>query len=121
MKFTESHEWVQINGDIATVGISQHAQKELGEVVYAELPRLGSVVKAQDEVAVLESTKAAVDIYSPLSGEIIEINHKLQVTPQIINQASESEGWLYRIRIANFDECKALMDELFYRNYTKTT
>lgn len=119
MKFTESHEWVEVNDCEARVGISHYAQKELGDIVYVELPHLGSQVKAHDEIAVLESTKSAVDIYSPVSGEVIEINTSLLESPEKINQSAEKEGWIYRIRLSDPKEIENLMPEEAYRHYTK--
>src|SRR5579863_2931628 len=97
MKFTDSHEWIKVENGIGTVGITDQAQRELGEVVYVELPAVGKQVKAGQEVAVLESTKAAADIYSPVSGEVIEINQKLLDFVHYINQSAEQGGWLFKI------------------------
>jgi glycine cleavage system H protein len=109
MKFTQSHEWIAVENGIGTVGITDHAQKELGEVVYVELPAVGKKVKAGEEVAVLESTKAAADIYSPVSGEIVEINQKLSAFIQRINASAESEGWLFKIKLSNPQESDTLL------------
>lgn len=109
MKFTESHEWIKVEDGIGVVGITHHAQKELGEVVYIELPSVGKHVKAGEEVAVLESTKAAADIYTPVSGEIIEINQSLQHFAEKINQSPESEGWLFKIKLVNDSEIDSLL------------
>lgn len=117
MKYTQSHEWVQIVGDIATVGITDFAQKELGDVVYVDLPRVGHIVKAEGEAVVLESTKAAVDVYSPLSGEILEVNRDLMEFPQKINTHAETEGWLYRLRMTNPQESVHFMNEESYQSF----
>jgi glycine cleavage system H protein len=109
MRFTESHEWIQVEEGIGTVGITDCAQKELGEVVYVELPPLGKYVKAGDEIAVLESTKAAVDVYSPVSGKIVEVNQKLKCSIYFINASAESEGWLFRIQLADPGELDLLL------------
>ena len=109
MKFTESHEWIKVENGIGTVGITDHAQKELGEVVYVELPAVGKQVKAGQEVAVLESTKAAADIYSPVSGEIIEINQKLGDFIHQINASAEKEGWLFKIKLSDRTEIENLL------------
>ncbi len=114
MKFTETHEWIQVNGDIGTVGITEHAQKELGEVVYVELPAVGKQAKAGQEIAVLESTKAAADIYSPVSGEIVEVN---QMPP--INSSPEKEGWLFKIKLSDPDDLKSLLDRKQYLELVK--
>lgn len=116
MKFTDSHEWIELEGkDIARVGITTYAQKELGDIVYVELPIVGKEVNAKQEVAVLESTKAAADIYSPLSGTITEINEKLSQVPELINQSPEKEGWIYKIRLSNSGEVDLLMEQADYQ------
>lgn len=100
LKYTATHEWVRINGDgTATVGITDHAQEQLGDMVFVELPELGRVLAAAEECAVVESVKAASDIYSPLAGEIVAINEALADTPELINQDPYGEGWLFRLRI----------------------
>jgi glycine cleavage system H protein len=109
MKFTDSHEWINIENGIGTVGITDHAQRELGEVVYIELPAVGKQVKAGQEVAVLESTKAAADIYSPVSGEIVEINQKLCDFIHHINASAESEGWLFKVKLSEYSEMEKLL------------
>ena len=112
MKFTDSHEWIEIESkDIARVGITHYAQKELGDIVYVELPLTNKHVNAKQEVAVLESTKAAADIYSPASGTVLEINSQLNQNPELINQAPEKEGWIYKIRLSNPSEMDFLMDQ----------
>lgn len=119
MKFSETHEWVDVNGPVATIGITDYAQKELGDIVYVELPTVGHKVKAFEEAAVLESTKAAVDIYSPLSGEILEVNTSLRESPEKVNQSPEKEGWIFKIRFINPRELQSLMDEAAYRESIK--
>lgn len=114
MKFTESHEWIRVEDGIGTCGITSHAQKELGEVVYVELPSVGKRVKAGDEVAVLESTKAAADIYSPVAGEIIEINQKLGDFIHHINSSAESDGWLFKIKLSDPAETEKLLSKEDY-------
>jgi glycine cleavage system H protein len=109
MRFTDSHEWIRVEDGIGVVGITDHAQKELGEVVYVELPAVGKRVKAGQEVAVLESTKAAADIYSPVSGEIIEINQKLGDFIHHINVSAETEGWLFKIKLSDHSEADKLL------------
>jgi glycine cleavage system H protein len=116
MKFTDSHEWIELEGkEMARVGITTYAQKELGDIVYVELPIVGKQVNAKQEVAVLESTKAAADIYSPVSGTISEINVKLNTNPELINQSPEQEGWIYKIRLSNPAEIDLLMDKEEYQ------
>jgi glycine cleavage system H protein len=119
MKYTESHEWVVLDGEIATVGISDYAQKELGDIVYVELPVEGHSVKAGDEAVVLESTKAAVDIYTPVSGEIAAINSSLREYPEKVNNSPQSEGWLFKIKVKSPGELDKLMDEKAYQKYIK--
>ena len=116
MKYTETHEWLDEQGK---VGITPHAQKELGDIVYVELPKVGSVVKVGEQVAVLESTKAAVDVYSPVSGQITEINEKLKENSGLINTSPEKEGWIFKIKIEKADEVNALLDEAKYQNMIK--
>jgi len=97
--FTPTHEWIEMEGSIGTVGISDHAQKELGEIVYIELPKVGQMVHKGEEVCVLESTKAAADVYSPASGRVIAINDTVAQIPSLINRAAESAGWLYKLEV----------------------
>lgn len=120
MKFTESHEWVELGSDgkVATVGITDYAQKELGEIVYVELPIIGEKVKAGAEAAVLESTKAAADVYAPLSGTILEVNTKLSSASELVNHSPEKEGWLFKLTLSNPDELKQLLDSAAYHKLT---
>src|SRR5438105_5031307 len=99
MKFTDSHEWIRVDNGIATVGVSQFAQKELGDIVYVELPVVGKDVDAGQEITVLESTKAAADVYSPVTGTVMAINETLSSNPELINKSPESEGWIFKIRL----------------------
>lgn len=96
--YTEHHDWIETNGDIATIGISQSACDELGEIVYIELPQPGEKVAQGDVAVVLESTKAAIDVYAPIGGEIVAANEKLKENPDLINQSPEEEGWLYQLK-----------------------
>ncbi|MBI5273731.1 MAG: glycine cleavage system protein GcvH [Chlamydiales bacterium] len=100
MKYTDSHEWIKIANNEGTVGITHFARKELGQIVYIELPKVGQRVESKEEVAVLESTKAAADIYSPVAGTIIAVNLALKENIQLINQDPENQGWIYKINIA---------------------
>jgi len=115
MKFTETHEWIDITGDIGTVGITEYAQKELGDIVYVELPDIGKKIKAHQEVAVLESTKAAADVYSPASGTITAINTLLVEQSELVNQSAEKNGWLFKLKIDNPSELEILMDKNAYK------
>jgi len=119
MKFTKSHEWAEVNGSVATIGVSQHAQKELGEIVYVELPEVGKEIQAGEEGAVLESTKAAADVYSPLSGRVVEVNQTLQATADLINSSPEKEGWIFKIQLSNPSEWDNLMSRDSYLNTLK--
>ncbi len=109
LKYASSHEWALLEGDIVTVGISDHAQDALGDLVYVELPNVGDVVSQGDEAGVVESVKAASDIYAPVSGEIIEINEALTDSPEIVNSEPYDGGWLYKIRASDVAELDALM------------
>jgi glycine cleavage system H protein len=104
LHYTPSHEWIHVEEDIATVGITAYAQKELGETVYIELPKLGKKIKAGEEIAILESTKAAADVYSPVSGEIIAINDALKENVNLLNLSPEKEGWLFKILVSDLKE-----------------
>ncbi len=114
MKYTDTHEWIQIKENEGIVGISTHAQHELGEVVYVELPRVGTQLQAGEEAAVIESTKAASDIYSPVSGTVIAVNERVKENPALINSSSEEEGWLFKIFIGNRSELDSLLDHPQY-------
>ena len=98
LRYTKEHEWVRLEGDLATVGITDHAQEALGDIVYVELPEVGRVVKAGEAFAVVESVKAASDVYAPVAGEIIAVNERLQDEPQLVNTDPYGEGWFARIR-----------------------
>lgn len=110
MKYTRTHEWVKVTDGIAYVGITDHAQKELGDIVYVELPKVGNRLKSGDASAVLESTKAAADFYSPVGGEIIEINEQLKNDSGLINRSPEAEGWIYKLKNVNPSEIDQLMN-----------
>jgi len=118
-KYTDSHEWIEIDNDVGTLGITTYAQKELGEIVYVELPEPGTKVAAGEEVAVLESTKAAADVYSPLSGTITEVNSALVEEPTLINTSAEENGWLCKIALLDPSEEDALLDEPSYQEMVK--
>lgn len=115
-KYTETHEWIEVNNGIGTVGITEYAQKELGDIVYVELPKVGKAVKAKEEAAVLESTKAAADVYSPVSGSIVEVNTKLSDKSELVNQSPEKLGWLYKLQVSNPSELNQLLDEKAYKS-----
>ena len=108
-KYTQDHEWVELHNDIATVGISNHAQESLGDIVFIELPIIGKKVKAKEEICVVESVKAASDIYSPLDGEITEVNNQLETDASIINQDAEKAGWIFKIKITDENQLNSLL------------
>ncbi len=114
LKYLESHEWIDAQGKAGTVGISDFAQKEISDIVFIELPKVGRVVKQKESCMVIESVKAAFDIYSPVSGRITEVNSKLAKEPQIVNQSPYEKGWLYKIEIADPKELGALLDAKAY-------
>jgi len=115
LKFLSSHEWARIEDDgTVTVGISDHAQDLLGDIVFVELPEVGKIVAAEGEAAIVESVKAASDVYSPLSGEIIAVNDLLEASPEIINDSPYDEGWFFKIKPDNLDELADLLDAESY-------
>ena len=119
-KFTQDHEWIEMDGDVGTVGISDYAQEQLGEVVFVELPEVGASVEAKGQIAVVESVKAASEVYAPAGGEVVEVNGTLEDTPETVNSGAESTGWFAKIRVANAGELDALMDDAAYRGYVAT-
>jgi glycine cleavage system H protein len=118
--FTREHEWISVDGDTATVGISDHAQQALGDIVYAEVPEAGRQVSKGDDAAVVESVKAASDVYAPVSGEVIEGNAALADDPAIINRDPEGEGWFFKLRLSDTGELDGLMSEADYREWVKS-
>ena len=109
-KYSKDHEWISIENEIATIGITDHAQESLGDIVFIELPKLGRLINAGDQVGVVESVKAASDLFSPISGEIIEVNNELIKSPQLINNDPENSGWYMKIKLNNIEESKKLMN-----------
>jgi glycine cleavage system H protein len=120
MKFTKDHEWVSLDGDIATVGISKHAADALGDVVFVEVPEVGKTVSKGDSFAVVESVKAASDVYAPVSGEVVEANDALSTAPETVNSAAEADGWFARIKVSDASELDALMDQAAYDEFLAT-
>lgn len=118
--FTKEHEWIKVEGDTATVGISDHAQEQLGDIVFAEVPDAGRRLARGEEAAVVESVKAASDVYAPVSGEVIEGNSKVADDPALVNSDPEGEGWFFKLRLDNPGELDGLMDEAAYREWLKT-
>jgi glycine cleavage system H protein len=117
--YTKDHEWAKIEGDIAIVGITAHAQNQLGELTFVELPDVGKEVKQKGELAVVESSKAASDVYSPVTGKVIEVNKALQTKPEIVNDECYGSGWICKIQITNKATTKNLMDAAQYEEYLK--
>ena len=118
--FTKEHEWIRVEGDTATIGISNHAQEQLGDIVFAEVPEVGRRVNKGQEAAVVESVKAASDVYAPVSGEVVEGNQAVADDPALINRDPEGEGWFFKLRLDNPGELEELMDEASYREWVKT-
>ena len=118
--FTKDHEWIDVDGDIATVGITDDAQGQLGDVVFVELPEAGRMVAAGKEAAVVESVKAASEVYAPVSGTVTEANAALEATPDLVNSAPEGEGWFFRLKLSNPAELEGLLDEAAYKAFTET-
>lgn len=116
-RFTEDHEWVLLEGDVATIGISDYAQGQLGDVVYVEVPEVGSDIAKGDELAVVESVKAASEVYSPVSGEIIEVNEDLEGAPTLVNEAALEGGWFAKVKVTDSTEIDGLMDEEAYKSF----
>ena len=118
--FTREHEWIRVEGDVATVGISDHAQGALGDIVFAEVPEAGRTLNKGDEAAVVESVKAASDVYAPVAGEVIEGNPAVADEPSLINSDAEGEGWFFKLRLSDPAELEELMDERAYREWVAT-
>ena len=116
-KFTDEHEWIAVEGDIGTVGISDYAQKQLGDIVFVELPETGRTLAQGDEAAVIESVKAASELYAPVAGEVVEVNPRLADEPGLVNADPDGEGWFVRIRVADAGELDGLMDADAYRAF----
>ena len=118
--FTREHEWIRVEGDSATVGISNHAQEALGDIVFAEVPETGRKLNKGQEAAVVESVKAASDVYSPAGGEVVEGNQAVADDPALINRDPEGDGWFFKIKLDNPGEVEGLMDEASYREWVAT-
>ncbi|XP_022665267.1 uncharacterized protein LOC111272340 isoform X2 [Varroa jacobsoni] len=119
--FTEKHEWVEVNDGLGTVGISDHAQEALGDVVYVQPPEIGQELCQGSECGAVESVKAASEIYSPVSGVVEEINKALEDKPALINSSCYKDGWIFKLRLSKPEELESLMNEKVYENYLKTT
>ena len=117
--FSEEHEWVRVDGDTATCGISEYAQVQLGDVVFVDLPTTGTDVNKDEDCAVVESVKAASDVYAPLSGEVVEVNEALETDPGLVNSDAQGDGWFFKIKISDVSELENLMDESAYAEFCK--
>ncbi|WP_284126610.1 glycine cleavage system protein GcvH [Parerythrobacter aestuarii] len=115
--FTDEHEWIDLEGDLATVGITDYAQEQLGDIVFVELPEVGRMVEKGGEAAVVESVKAASDVYAPLSGEVMEANAALEEDPALVNTSPEEEGWFFRLTVSDTSELEGLMDAKAYKAF----
>ena len=113
-KYSEDHEWISVDDDIGTVGITNHAQSQLGDIVFVELPEVGSTLEAGDEAGVVESVKAASDLFTPVSGKIVEVNEALDAEPGLANSDPTGNGWFFKIKLSDADELNSLMDEASY-------
>ena len=120
LHYTQSHEWVRIDGELGTIGITDHAQKELGEIVYLELPETGHVFNANEEFGTVESVKAVSELFSPISGEVVEINQAAVAEPGIINDDPFGDGWLVRMKLSTDEEVGRLMSAEQYAEYVKS-
>jgi glycine cleavage system H protein len=118
--FTKEHEWIRVEGNSATVGISSHAQEALGDIVFVEVPAAGRELRKGEEAAVVESVKAASDVYSPISGSVIEGNQTIADDPALVNNDPEGGGWFFKIEVRDPSELQGLMDEAAYRDWVKT-
>lgn len=119
LKYSKEHEWVRVDGDVATIGITDYAQTQLGDVVYVELPDVGKQVEQDKEAAVVESVKAASEVYAPISGEVVEVNAALADAPDTVNEAPTGDGWFFKVKIKDKKQLDGLMDEAAYKKYVE--
>jgi glycine cleavage system H protein len=117
--FTQDHEWIEVEGDTGTVGITDYAQGQLGDITFVELPAVGQAVAKGDSVSVVDSVKAASDVYTPVSGEVTDVNHALGDEPELVNTDAEKGGWLFRVKLSDTGELGSLMDEAAYKEYVE--
>ena len=117
VKYTKDHEWIKVDGDTATIGITEHAQEQLGDVVFVELPAVGKKVTKGGEAAVVESVKAASEVYAPVTGEVIAVNKELEGDPALVNRGAEGDGWFMKVKLANKNELDDLMDKAAYDKF----
>ena len=119
VRYSKDHEWVKVDGDTATVGITHYAQEQLGDVVFVELPEVGKKVEQGKELATVESVKAASEVYAPISGEVVEINSALADAPATVNEEAQGKGWFAKLKIADKGQLAALMDEAAYKKFVE--
>jgi glycine cleavage system H protein len=117
VKYTKEHEWVRVEGDVATCGISAYAAEQLGDIVYVELPAAGKTLKKDGDMAVVESAKAASDVFAPISGTVVAVNEALSGDPALVNSGPEGEGWMVKLKIGDAGELAGLMDEAAYKDF----
>jgi glycine cleavage system H protein len=120
VRYTKDHEWIRVDGDVGTVGITDYAQSQLGDVVYVELPKVGKKVAKSGEAAVVESVKAASEVYAPVSGEVLEVNSALEGTPATVNEDAQGSGWFIKLKLADAAELEDLMTEDQYKSFLAT-
>jgi glycine cleavage system H protein len=120
MKYTKDHEWIKVEGDVATIGITQYAADALGELVYVELPKVGNNYKKHDAFAVVESSKSASDVYIPVSGEVVAANDSLVAQPELVNNSSYDAGWIAKVKIADMGDLAETMDEAGYKEFLQS-
>jgi glycine cleavage system H protein len=120
MRFTKDHEYIDAGGEIATVGISEHAQAALGDIVFVDLPQVGASFKKGEPAAVVESVKAASDVFAPASGEVVAVNDKLAGSPSLVNEEAQGGGWLFKLKLSAPGELDELLDDAAYAEYLKT-
>jgi glycine cleavage system H protein len=118
-KYSKDHEWITVDGDIATIGITNHAQEQLGDVVFVELPAIGKKVEKDAEAAVVESVKAASEVYAPVSGEVVEVNKELEGDPAMVNRSAEGDAWFMKVRLADKSQLDGLMDKAAYDKFVE--
>jgi glycine cleavage system H protein len=116
--YTSDHEWLRIDGDVATIGVTDYAQSQLGDVVFVELPKLGRQLKKAEAAAIVESVKAASDVYAPITGEVVEVNETLSAEPALVNSDAGGNAWFFKLKIADKSELEGLMDEAAYAAHT---
>jgi glycine cleavage system H protein len=120
VRYTKDHEWISVDGDIGTIGITDYAQEQLGDVVYVELPEPGKKVEKAGEIAVVESVKAASEVYAPVSGEVAEVNGALEGVPATVNEDAQGRGWFVKMKVTDTSELDDLMDEQQYKDFLAT-